>query len=333
MRTKAVYVLICTEQAIYAEQAWCSIWSLKHFTPEAKVTIVTDKPTLANLQQGYRKEMMRLVDEVVTVEFDDDANNVYRSRWIKTNLRSLIHGDFVFIDTDTIITASIADIDNCQHDVAMVLDLHCPLTSHPHQRVLVERQRKVFGYKYDIQKAPNYYNSGVIYSKDTPRAHHFFENWHEAWKQSYQKSGLFIDQLPLVKALYDNPNSVGELNGVYNCQILCSLQYFNQAKIIHFFNSPWLGEPVSKFFTKEFYHGIQQAQGLNEDYQQQILSCKDSFTSPSFIIGPDAIQQLSDANDFLNFEWLKLYHRLPFLRKISDGIAYIADYLKKHFRN
>lgn len=332
MKTKIVYALISDDKSIYAEQAWCSIWSLKHFTPEAHVTIVTDSATNENIQNSYRQEILSLVDELIIADLPQDTSNAYRSRWIKTRLRQLVSGDFLFVDTDTIVTSSIAAIDNCTNNIAMVLDLHCPLPRHPHRQVLVERQKKYFHYNYDIANAPNYYNSGVIYCKDTDQAYNFYDAWHEAWKQSSaMRKGLPIDQLPLMKVLWDHPNMVSELGGEYNCQVLCSIQYFNRAKIIHFFNSPWLGQPVSKFFTKEFYRGIQRARGLNEDFEQEILHCKDSFTSPSFVIGADAIQQLADANDFFNYEWLKIYRRFPMFGHISDGMANIAAWVKKKF--
>ena len=56
--------------------------------------------------------MLPLVDNIVMRKFSEEINNRERSRSLKTNLRHIVSGDYLFIDTDTIITGDLSFVDN-----------------------------------------------------------------------------------------------------------------------------------------------------------------------------------------------------------------------------
>ena len=66
-------------------------------------------------------------DEKAVVNVPEHYNKVQTSRYLKTSLRQTVEGDFLFIDSDTIITDSLADADSLTGNVMMVLDYHVSL--------------------------------------------------------------------------------------------------------------------------------------------------------------------------------------------------------------
>ena len=98
MQTKLVYVLTCTPEATYIEQALISIWSARYHNPDAHIVLLLDDKT-NELLVGKRAEVLEYVTEKVVVPFEDaNATMMCRSRWIKTQVRQLVKGDFLFID-------------------------------------------------------------------------------------------------------------------------------------------------------------------------------------------------------------------------------------------
>ena len=112
MKTKIVYDVICSANDLYFEQLLASVWSLKHYNPEAYVILLTDEASSNAIEAKGYKETHELIDEIKIIELDDKLTNKEKSRWIKTSLRKLIAGDFLFIDADTIISGPLDGLDN-----------------------------------------------------------------------------------------------------------------------------------------------------------------------------------------------------------------------------
>ena len=234
MKTKFLYVVISTIDDVYFEQVWVSAWSLKKYNSSAAITILTDCETLNTINNTLRKNALSLFDEIVEHKFEHGVSNKVRSRWLKTNMRNLVKGDFLFLDSDTLVQDSLSEIDNFKCNIGMVLDLNRKLTNDRHSSFIKKRHIEVFGVEYN----PNvdYYNSGVIYAKDNSENREFFNQWFENWKFSTEKNGLILDQPSLAKTNIDLGGVIESIGGEYNCQILSSIEYIYSAKIFHFFN-------------------------------------------------------------------------------------------------
>ena len=126
MKTRIVYVVVCDANHDYLEQAAVSACSVKKYNPNAEVLLLVDDQTLAEIDSG-RSLIKRYVSDIIEVAVPKEYNNKLRSRFIKTTVRDNIQGDYLFIDTDTVITQSLDEIDDCPYDVAAVLDMHLPL--------------------------------------------------------------------------------------------------------------------------------------------------------------------------------------------------------------
>lgn len=306
MKTKIVYVVISNDNDIYLEQAWASAYSARIYNPDAHIAFITDEETRNEIINTARNGIMSIINEIIAVPFSKEINNMKRSRWIKTNLRDLIKGDILFIDTDTIITSSLNEIDEWDIDLGAVLDIHCPFKVFPYANSVLNILKKIYGIR-QLKENTEYFNSGVLYIKDNQRTHLFFAQWHKNWEYSLSK-GVATDQQSLIKTVDDMPNFITPISGNYNCQILGSIQYLHTAKIVHFFNAKWNDNTLCPFFGKDIYMSIKKNRSIKTDVEYQILHCKELFISPSIpICSNDVI--IWNSPTFNLLRWINLHNK------------------------
>lgn len=231
MKTKIVYALVCSPSDFYLEQALLSVHSLGMYNPNVVVELVVDVITDRNLV-GNRAKIKEYVNEIHVVETPHGYNNVQKSRYLKTNLRKFVKGDFLFIDCDTIICDSLAEIDEVDADIAMVADLNGDLLLKD-PNTLQKYRDAGFGEAIDLP----YFNSGVIYAKDTSSVHEFYADWYTNWCKS-DSNGVKYDQPALCMTNADNGLMIKELAGVWNCQFkMEGSRYLREAKIMHYYSN------------------------------------------------------------------------------------------------
>lgn len=230
MKTSFVYVLVSDGVDFYIEMTLLSIYSLRLYHPSDKITIVTDEPTKKKLETRFGKVLNGIV--VSSVEVPALYDNKRRSRFLKTTLRRYIHGDFLFIDGDTIICCSLKELDSFGHDIGCVYDFHDSQLHLDSETIEVYHR---IGFN-DIGNTP-YYNSGIMYVKDTPNNHLLYEEWHRCWLQS-EKHGLVFDQPALCQANSTLGNPIQELPGIWNCQmqVIKGKHLLKEARIMHYYS-------------------------------------------------------------------------------------------------
>ena len=231
MQTNLVYVLTCTPEATYIEQALISIWSARYHNPDAHIVLLVDDLTNQQLV-GKRAEVLEYVTEKVVVPFEDaNATMMCRSRWIKTQVRQLVKGDFLFIDCDTIVAQSLADADDIECEIGAVLDSHRPISAF-HHSVRTNLVKFAAACNWDFSGVEKYYSSGVLYVKDTENTHQFYQIWHNNYLHSSQ-CGVNIDQISMEKASQEVP-IVSDIADIWNSIMFIRPKFIEQAKIIHF---------------------------------------------------------------------------------------------------
>lgn len=324
MRTQIIYVVVSTDKDVYLEQAWASAYSVKLFTPTAHIVFMTDESTFRRTVSPSYESLKQTVDEIIPIPIDEKLSNKERSRWIKTNLRNLIRGDFLFIDTDTIVTADISEIDELQDNIAAVLDFHCQLKNSPFYRGTSILYKKIFG--IELNSNIGFFNSGVLYVKDNQSTHDFYTLWHLNWLYSC-KHGVSTDQPSLAKTNDEFGGYISELDGSFNCQVSISIQYLHSAKIIHFFNSKWNDPALNPFYGKDTYMEIKE-RGIDTNIHEKILRCKDSFASPSKPMSPNETFIWFDAlTELLKWIYKHNSHMYRLLNLFSRVVMRIIKYL------
>lgn len=320
MKTKIVYVVTSTDDDIYLEQTWASAYSLKLYTPDAYIIILTDGETNKNIMNSDRKKILSVVNEIIPIEIDCTYNSMEKSRWLKTNMRALISGNFLFIDSDTIICKDISEVDDFECSIGGTYDYNSPIEKIPNARNVRERVRKIYG--HELKKETNFYNSGVLFVKDDDFAHNFFKKWHENWERS-RSAGISKDQTALIQTC-DELGNLFDIGGVWNCQLLYTIQYFYDAKILHFFHTSYGRPTFSPFFEKEVYLDIKAARGITQGVDELIKNCKRSFDSPTITIcHEDVYVWFGDPYRYLHWTYLNnktLYKITVYVCKVMNKI-------------
>lgn len=227
---KLVYCLTSTPEDLYYEQALVSIHTARFHNPESEIILIVDSDTNASLI-GNRSGLDSYLSEKIVIAVPEKyASNVAKSRYLKLHVRSFVSGTLLFVDTDTIIVSPINEPVDFESEMGMVLD------RHQKKRKLADKTFTVFKLLgYSSPSWTDYHNSGVIYMKDTPQTHEFYEQWFLTWEKCFEK-GYFVDQ----PSLADTEKKLGlikTLSGEWNCQTFVpeSLPYFSNAKICHFY--------------------------------------------------------------------------------------------------
>ena len=298
MDIKLVYVVTSSLSDIYWEQSWVSAWSAKLHNPSIKIAIVADRESLKEAENSYRKNSFYLFDEFIPVEMDSSLNKKQRSRWLKTNLRNIVSGDFLFIDSDTIVTGSLDELDVFPHSVAMVYD------SHKHPCVISDvfpLYKSIYG-----EEAPRdmkYYNSGVMLVRDDSNAKKLFDKWFENWKLAGDKAN-YTDQIPLARTILKQDIAIQNLPDIYNCQVCNSIRYLYQAKILHIFNHPWFVPTIiHPLMLPESYIKVKNDMGISSEIEYVIKNCKSLFGEISVPIGLNEASFLHTSLVRILYKW------------------------------
>lgn len=233
MKTKIVYTLVCGHDDVYLAQAAISAYTAKKHNPAAYITLVVDEDTSSIIEK--KSGLTVYFSEIIIVQTPEGMNKMQRSRYLKTTLRKHVSGDFLYIDTDTVVVDDLSGIDNESAVVAAVLDRHLTIDQHPYKEDIAKKISVIGLTLEDISL--KYFNSGVMFVKDTPDAYAFYNKWHSFWEEEVKK-GKSIDQPPLAKANKDCGYIIQELGGEWNCQMVDNfLNYLPVARILHYFGS------------------------------------------------------------------------------------------------
>lgn len=232
MKTKLVYVLTCAPEGHYIEMALMSVWSARHWNPDAHIVLIADDLT-DKLLVGKRAEILDHIAEKIVVPFEDDSLSMaYRSRWIKTTVRQLVDGDILYIDCDTIICKSLEDVDNFSCEVGAVPDAMLPVNEFC-SSMLKKDMKRCAAIGVDLLQEKYYYCGGVIYAKDTPLAHKFYKLWHKYWKQSFAIQ-MLADQPGLCKANIECNHIFQRIPDTYDVIAYTHNRLFHEPHILHF---------------------------------------------------------------------------------------------------
>ena len=322
MNTKVVYVLTSTEEDIYLFQTMLSAFSLRRKTPSVEIELIVDKKTDSTIV-GNRKQILNYIDNKIVVDVPEKYDKKQSSRYLKTSLREIVKGDFLFLDSDTIIAEDISEIDTLNVNIGMVLDVHTPINFNE------IRARKLLSvidlYEKDKGEVIPYYNSGIIFSRDNKVAHDFYNKWHELWDDVLFKCEFHYDQpsLAVANALLSYP--ISELEGIWNCQIMNSgLAFLFHAKIIHYFataNQIKTTKDADKaylFYDKTIFDNIKR-NGITAEIADLVDNAKGAFKTPCRIVVGNELQLLSNSLHYTAIRHPRTYSCLNKLAKKLNG--------------
>jgi lipopolysaccharide biosynthesis glycosyltransferase len=307
---KFVYVLTSSINDTYYEQFFLSGASLRLSNPDSEIIVLVDNKTNSTLTDR-RSCFKEYVSDINIISVPPEFSQKEASRWIKTSIRNYISGDFIFIDCDTIITGNLASDFSLDIQIGAVLDTHVLLSDH-HLKDNFINQKILSGFGNQFNFT-NYFNSGIIFCKDTPETRNFFNRWHELWKES-NKNGVDADQPAFNQANYEMGNIISELTGEWNCQISHNgLPYLSNAKIIHYYATSLVSfEPAYILASSKTLSSIKETGALPTDILKLLENPKYAFTDKSRITADTDALDIIDSAYFAKLLWLRRNHRRLF---------------------
>lgn len=229
MKIKFVYALISSEEDIYLEQVFISMNSLRYHNPNAYIELVIDTKTQQSLN-GVRAKEAAFADKLTIINLDKNLKAQQRSRILKTGLRNYVNGDFLFIDSDTIILKDLSSIDDYQYPIGAVWDTHTKLCDNPYKEKCYRHVKKIGSL---LNNEDYYFNSGVMLVRDTPQTHDFYNDWASNYLNGY-KNHVSMDQPSLAKTNIEKGHIIRRLPDTWNCQFKHGIRYLRDAYILHY---------------------------------------------------------------------------------------------------
>ncbi len=331
MIPQIVYVLVANEKNLYLEEMWVSIFSLRRHHPEATVKVLMDVETKEYLSRF--PQLTSMIDETVVVQTPAGYNAKQRSRQIKTTIRNVLKGDYIFIDTDTVICKPldgiVEDIRELKdfRGIAAVREGHVTMkeTLFPPTGTV----RRIFD--IDISKSPLMTNSGVMFVADIPFTHEFYKRWNENWKRSCFEKGNSQDQPSLYATDCQYGYVIRELSGIYNAQVAMSLKYYADAVILHWWHMDFIeDQSYSPYFSLEIYQDLKKEGEITPQIEELIINAKQSFVSPTMPVGKEHILFLfSPAGKIFNRIYKEGGAASWLMLKMAKWLERIHHYTKK----
>ena len=331
MIPQIVYVLVANEKNLYLEEMWVSIFSLRRHHPEATVKVLVDMETKEYLSRF--PQLTSMIDETVVVQTPAGYNAKQRSRQIKTTIRNVLKGDYIFIDTDTVICKPldgiVEDIRELKdfRGIAAVREGHVTMkdTLFPPTGTV----KRIFD--IDISQSPLMTNSGVMFVADIPFTHEFYKRWNENWKRSCFEKGNSQDQPSLYATDCQYGYVIRELSGIYNAQVAMSLKYYADAVILHWWHMDFIeDQSYSPYFSLEIYQNLKKAGEITPQIEDLIINAKQSFVSPTMPVGKEHILFLfSPAGKIFNRIYKEGGAASWLMLKMAKWLERIHHYTKK----
>lgn len=247
MKTKIVYIVTLRDGGLrFFEMFQLSVESLRLHQPDARIELIIDNVSYASLCETGQAvpKGVKLINVDVPQEWERQ-----KSRYLKTKLRTLTGGDYLYLDVDTLISGNLEKLDYTDADLAAVPDGNGPagLWNESEAELCVRA-----GIPSPMGKP--YFNSGVMFVRDIQSSYVFYEQWHMLWKAMAGK-GIGRDQMALLEANERLGRPVRELAAEWNCQICCSaaIHYFRNARIIHYYSD--ISCFPDRFVTPHFING------------------------------------------------------------------------------
>lgn len=323
---KYLFVLTSSPKDFFCEQTLVAIASLREHNPNAFVTLLTDDKTAETLT-GNRAVLKEVVDELKVLPLEESLSPMLRSRFLKTVMRNVVDGDFLYMDSDIAVAGDLTIPDEWRGGIYAVLDLHTNLHKAINRKKVLTAA-KMLGFS-PIEN-DEIFNGGVMFASDTLEAREFFKKWHELWLYCVSKNYPF-DMAALAETNYSFGYIIKKMPGEWNCQLAYGKEFLPQAKVLHFFGSRIVNPcgrevPASmdvfipKILRKDFYTNLKNIPVrvleskqivINEYYDYVIKNAKHSFlyqTKKVGALGADIVRSYAFAKS-LGF----LYKKMPFL--------------------
>jgi hypothetical protein len=209
-RLQVCYALTSDGDDAYADMVRVSALLVRRLHRRVRIVLGVDERTAAVFERGA-PALLELVDDVVTIR-TGVASPGCRNRCVKVSLREHVRGAFVYL-------------------VAAVLnrDRASPAAYFPDW---VGARYRELGWPAPLAR---YFNGGVLFVADTPRAHRFAAEYRDRWRRYVEHTGDYHDQPALNSALAASDLDLHVLPLTFNAMVSVAPCLARRARILHYF--------------------------------------------------------------------------------------------------
>ncbi len=206
------YVLTTAGRDLFADMTYASVAFLRYAHPEAEIICLCDAASHRALEAA-RHPLLETVDRALPVE-TPDAPPSFRNRFVKTQMRQILEGDFVYFDADTVAIDRVDEMLACPAPLAGIPNFSG--TGDPSE--ICGNERAVFETMgWPLPRRP-FINGGVLLLRDCEPTHQFARLWHNKWL-AWSSRGRYTDQPSLNSALAESGIDYAVLGNRFNGQV------------------------------------------------------------------------------------------------------------------
>ncbi len=270
-KPRVVYCLTSDGEDLYAAMTQVSAATLRATNPQVDVRVVLDPASAAALRR-QRHGLLELLDGLEERPVPEGLSATARNRWLKTQLRLLLEGPFLFLDSDTVVREPIAGLipsggagphDPEGFDLAAAANNSRDTAA---EQIWEEDRQALDALGWSV--GSTYCNGGVLGYADTAAARQFASTWHRLWWQGVEALGRPRDQPALNAAILQSPARLRLLPHRCNAQYKANPAVLHQAAIWHSYAS--FGEsPLTLFLAAALK--LQQGRALTPRLVQRLV--------------------------------------------------------------
>jgi hypothetical protein len=206
-----------------------SVASIRATNPHIAIIVACDGESYTAMKHS-RDPLLEEVDDLIVCN-TPAGDSLFRSRFVKTQLRRLVDGPFLFLDNDTFVRDDISEIFSLDADIACAPN---------NSKDSIEQQRwcgddailSRMGWRI---RQDVYVNGGVIFYNNTPDAARIGDDWHQKWLRSYAIAKSYKDQPALNAAIFDIAPRLQILPHRFNAQFKVLPSTVSSAVLWHFY--------------------------------------------------------------------------------------------------
>lgn len=274
---KIVYVITSAGRDAYTAMTRVSAASLRMTNPGAKIVVACDAET-DRAVRASNDPLLGEVDEWLAFE-TPPGEAAFRNRFLKTSLRQRVSGEYLFLDSDTIVRDDLAPVFRMGGDIAGA-PAHAR-EEHPcciwsgDQKTLDEMQWAIGRELYVC--------GGVLWVSESDGAHRFYRLWHEKWQAAHRQLGEFRDQPALNSAIHDSHVACARLPVRYNAQICANPLCMPDAAVWHYFYSL---RYQAHSHIDELIQTAMEANAVDAGRLRELMRSQVLWPRPFWLIGP-----------------------------------------------
>lgn len=282
---KFVYILINQKDDYLKEQTLVSLYSLRLTNPDASTVLVTDEKTREFLC-GEDSKIRDYVNEVLVAPLPQEISPDRKYRHLKTSLRNLIKGDFIFLDNKTIIVRPLTELYNLGFDLGAVPEGNIFQCGNEE---LKKHRDSINNNTINNKKgeSDNFFNEGVLLVKDSEKTRLFFEEWNKLVQKENINLGKENNKssLSFVNSLMGSIVQV--IDGKFNCQLsgFGAMDYIWKPYIINYGSDREINNNLFFPLQDEKWLSIIREHGITEEIKRIICNPQSSWLEYCRVLG------------------------------------------------